>query len=337
MNSEARGIYLRGSVYWLAFQRDKIRKFISLETSDFVEAVRRAQEIRRIPELNASGRIDGLIERFVAHKRDMNIYSRATARNQPYTLRAFFDRLAPSVTPADVTSADVQAFYRDCRARLSPSSALSYLMVVRSFFNWCVEERIVRRNPAADVKVARVDQRPRSDFCEPELRDKLINECPREDLKFVLFAGFHAGLRSLEIAESVPGWFDLSAGILHLRKTPHIQFKDREERTIPITTKFRAFLEEYGLRSPYMLRPTVGRGRNRYRYDFRRPFGIYMREQGAPWVTPHVMRHTFASLLASAGVDIYKISVWMGNDVRVVQKHYAKLLPNDREIDRAFG
>ena len=61
-----------------------------------------------------------------------------------------------------------------------------------------------------------------------------------------------------------------------------------------------------------------------------------MKTQGLEWVTPHVMRHTFASLLASEGVSIYKITLWLGDDVRVVQKHYAKLLPKDEDIECAF-
>ena len=39
------------------------------------------------------------------------------------------------------------------------------------------------------------------------------------------------------------------------------------------------------------------------------------------------MRHTFASLLAIAGVSIFKIAQWLGDDVRVVERHYAHLLP----------
>ncbi|HEY5769378.1 MAG TPA: hypothetical protein VIS71_05975 [Terrimicrobium sp.] len=49
------------------------------------------------------------------------------------------------------------------------------------------------------------------------------------------------------------------------------------------------------------------------------------------------MRHTCASLLASPGVSIYKIAKWLGDDVRTVQRHYAKLLPDDSEIERAFS
>ena len=36
------------------------------------------------------------------------------------------------------------------------------------------------------------------------------------------------------------------------------------------------------------------------------------------------MRHSFASNLATAGVSIFKIAEWLGDDVRVVQRTYAK-------------
>jgi integrase len=68
----------------------------------------------------------------------------------------------------------------------------------------------------------------------------------------------------------------------------------------------------------------------------RRPSAEYVAKHKCPEVTPHIARHTFASLLASAGVSIYKIAQWLGDDVRVVQQHYAKLLPKDADIEAAF-
>ncbi len=35
----------------------------------------------------------------------------------------------------------------------------------------------------------------------------------------------------------------------------------------------------------------------------------------------HGMRHSFASICASKGIDIYHIATWLGDDVRVVQRH----------------
>jgi integrase len=191
-------------------------------------------------------------------------------------------------------------------------------------------------NPCNGLDLAEEIGTKMRDFCTEEQRDLLIQRCNREDLLFVLYCGFHAGLRKNEIIEARPFWFDLGAGLLHLRKTATINFKDREERTVPLTTGFKVFLNTYGLREPFMLRPDIRHGRNRYRYDFTRPFNEHVERQELGWVTPHIMRHTFASLLASAGRSLFKISVWLGDDPRVVERRYARLKPNDPEIDPAY-
>ena len=140
----------------------------------------------------------------------------------------------------------------------------------------------------------------------------------------------------MEIVEARAFWFDMKAKIIHLRKTPTMDFKDGEERSVPMTTEFHRFLLEYGLREPFMLRPEVKPGKSLYRYCFKHPFANHVQAHGLSWVTPHIMRHTFASLLASAGTSIYLISEWLGDDVQVTQHHYARLLPLHDEIERAF-
>ena len=52
------------------------------------------------------------------------------------------------------------------------------------------------------------------------------------------------------------------------------------------------------------------------------------------WVTPHVMRHTFASLAAQAGVSLYKIGVWMGHSSSEVTEIYAHLAAYDPDINQ---
>ena len=63
--------------------------------------------------------------------------------------------------------------------------------------------------------------------------------------------------------------------------------------------------------------------------------GDYFKAMGVK-MTTHDMRRSFASNLVIAGVSIFKVAVWLGDDVRVVQTHYAHLLADDRDVDRAF-
>ena len=342
-----RGIYKRGNLYWFSHQKDKKRKFFSLNTADLATAIRKAAQIRHSPTITSGLLLINCVDRFV---RDMAAarergarkgWARRTADSKIYTLRQFSDYVG-KLTPERVTSEHIRKFYQMRLRSLNAQTAYGNYMTVRSFFNWCVTEHLARENPCILVKVETPPRAARKDFCSLELVAKLISECPRADLKYVLYCGFHTGLRALEIVESVPWWFDLKRGHLHLRKTPTINFKDLEERTIPLTSDFQTFLrDDYGLQEPFMLHPENKHGKNRYRYDFKRPFTLYMKEQKCAWVTPHIMRHTFASLLASmdpmlGGPSDFEICTWMGIDLRTYQRTYAKLRPRRGALDKAF-
>jgi len=335
-SGKIKGIYPRGNIFWYSRMVKGQRVQMSLGTSDYGEAVVKALEIRADPFLANADPLQSEIDAFINYKVQQNEYSQASAESKKYALKEFAS-FVRKADPATITPADVERFYQKLRSRVAESTAQGYITTLRSFFNRLLETRKVRTNAVKNVRLARLDTNGRKHFCTPALRDKLISKCRREDLKFALFCGFHAGLRKMEIIEARPDWFDLKEGLIHVRKTETFRPKDRDERTIPMTKDFKRFLRSYGLRSPFMLQPDVPHGESRYRWDFRRPWTEYVSKHKCPWVTPHVARHTFASLLASAGVSIYKVAQWLGDDVRVVQKHYAKLLPKDADIEAAFS
>jgi integrase len=330
------GIYARGGIFWFTYRLGGKKHFHSLGTGDYGEAVKKALEIRQKPELNPGQAFEREIDAFVAHKVASNEFSKHSAAVKPYALREFA-RACGKANPASVTTTDVMAFYKRLQARVQESTARSSLITLRSFFNWLMADGKMRQNPVNGVRLARVDEKGRQRFCTTEQRDRMIAEAPSDELRFILYCGFHAGMRKNEIAEARPEWFDLERGLVTIRATPTFRPKDRQERTVPLTRAFRAFLKEYGLPSPFMLRPEAKPNKSLYRVDFEQAFRRHAHKLDMPWLTLHVMRHTFASLLASAGVSIYKIAVWMGDDVAVVQKHYAKLSPDDGDIEKAFA
>jgi integrase len=334
-SGKIKGIYPRGNIFWYSRMVKGQRVQMSLETSDYAEAVTKALDIRADPFLITADPLGAEIEAFIGYKERQNEYSPASAESKRYALKEFAS-FVKKADPSTISPADVQRFYQKLRGRVVESTAQGYITTLRSFFNRLLETRKVRTNVVKGVQLARLDTKGRTNFCTPVLRDKLIRKCKRDDLKFVLFCGFHAGMRKNEIIEARPDWFDLGAKLIHIRKTPTFRPKDRDERTIPMTNEFKAFIKTYGLRSPFMLHPEVPHGESRYRWDFRRPWAEHVAKHKCPWVTPHIARRTFASLLASANVSIYKIAQWLGDDVRVVQQHYAKLLPKDADIEAAF-
>jgi len=156
----------------------------------------------------------------------------------------------------------------------------------------------------------------------------------------------YAGLRRRELAFARRDWLDLEANILSIRADPgsapgrhRFDLKDREERAVPISAPLRAIIARYWeqiMADPhgYLMPARRATGRAKYRYDIRRPVAKAAKAAGITGCTPHVLRHTFASAYAQAGVSLYKIARWMGHASSTVTERYAHLTPHDTDIER---
>jgi integrase len=340
-----KGVYLRGKKFWYRYSHGTHQYRVSLDTEDEGEAVTKALKIRENPLLAGANPLGEEVETYLADKREDGTYTRNSADSRRSVLNMWItDRGLKEVR--EITEEEIKLWQRLLRRRrtdkLQESTIESYGMIIRGFCSWLVEKRKLRENPASFIKAKISNSAKRRRFCLHDQVTRLISECPDIELKFILFAGFHAGLRKDEIIQARPEWFDLRLNIIHITESEDWKPKDKDKRTIPLSKAFRDFLVNEmsvngELPSPFLIQPTKRQGRSRYRYDFRKPFEQYVKGKQFAWLKPHVMRHTFASLLAIAGVSIFKIAQWLGDDVKVVERHYAHLLPQDSDIERAFG
>ena len=185
------------------------------------EAVQRAREILDAPELQPARSFRAEVERFLKHKYETNRYSKMSADSKRSCLNLFADSVK-NIPPTNVTGYQCKAFYNAAKARIAASTAESYMFTLRSFFNWCAKENLCRRNPVLDVQLDRIDRKGRTRFADFDLAQRLIEDALTDDLRYVLFAGFHVGMRKLEIVEAVPEWFNLSARTVEIRASKGI-------------------------------------------------------------------------------------------------------------------
>ena len=94
-------------------------------------------------------------------------------------------------------------------------------------------DAVCARQPE-DVRIVVPSRIGRRDWLEKERIAGVLEAAPNDDLLFILFSGFDAGLRRNEIVEARVSWFDLRNGLLHVRKSAAFEPKDKEERTIPL-------------------------------------------------------------------------------------------------------
>jgi integrase len=224
-----------------------IRRWFNLETKDLSQAIERKQELLDSPSLARHDSLEIDCARFVNWKLARREYTSGSAEKARHVLKVFSSRFGAGATLQTIRTSDIQKWYDGLLARgLKESTAESYIMVVRALFRWAVEvERCRVRTPARDVRIVIPSRVGRRDWLDKERIAGVLKAAANDDLLFILLSGIDAGLRRNEIVEARVSWFDLRNGLLHVRKSATFEPKDKEERTIPLTKRFRGFAEQF--------------------------------------------------------------------------------------------
>jgi integrase len=216
-----------------------------------------------------------------------------------------------------------------------PATINIVIRVWKNLLNRAVDWGIVYKNPFSNVKQIKVVEKPMK-FCTKQERDLFLEKAKENgaNIHLVCALGFYAGLRKREISFARWEWFDFEENLIHVESYENFCTKSKKNRTLPLASALKNILESYknGKKEGFIFAEAKGEGE--YRYHFRRAFNTVRTKTELKWVTPHVMRHTFGSLLAQQGVSLYKISKWMGHSHSRVTEIYAHLQEKDEEIEK---
>ena len=354
-----------GFWYWSRMREGK-KITVSLGTKDRHEAFEKAVAMLKSPPvLLTADTLEKEIDLFAADKVAKGQFSRFSGPEKKRTVLRFAKWHGLHLPIKSVTQSQIEKYIEDLRTvqHCKPSTVLGYVMAIRSFFSWLVEKKKLLSNPCEHIDLGERNYGAKGNgmhpdepplYCEEDLRDAFLSEwrtIPEDVMDkatawmigFVVHAGFEGGMRKNEIIEARPDWFFIRGqNSLRICKTDSFTPKGKKPRDIPMTDVFAAFMKEFFPRhsGKWCIAPNVVRGASKYRYDFNRPFNIYVdyvakkRSTNLLWFSAHVMRHTFGSLLAKAGISLYKISKWLGDSPKVVNDHYAHLQGGDEAINK---
>lgn len=340
-----KGMFLRGQTWWLRYTpapgSPQVRE--SLGTGHAGDAAAKALDILQQAPLERAAEFAVELEAYLeAGLRDARL-SPSTVRSRRYALNIFAE-VCEASRLAHITPASLDRWLAHLRKGGMPlPSLVTYLTHMQAFCSWLVRTNKLRENPAKKVKLGKVVVVGRKNFQTKDRIRELIAAATDDEMRLILYGGFHAGLRKMEISEARPDWFRLSDGTrrgsIHVQETPTYRPKDKEERTIPLSAEFDTFLRGYLPMLPkgalWVLRPGQKKKRPRdlYRIDFRTKFEEFMARQNTV-CTMHDMRRSFVSnKLIDDSSLIFKLAKWTGTDVGTLQKHYAHLLADDEDIE----
>jgi integrase len=335
------------------------RKAVSLSTDDEGLAVQKARSILGGNLMVAKAdEIDSEMDEYLikAQEREKNPMSPDSAKTARYVLKLFV-KDSKVRWPSEINEQKVSVWVRGLRAAgRSQQTLRMYAAYLKTFTRVLHASGKLKFDPLAKYDLPAEKATGRQNWLRkhvvrqiiasvkprvgPHSKPEGIDKAKRaaNDLKFILYAGFHAGLRRKEIGMAKVFWFDVDHGLIHAQNMPDEDFtlKDRDNRTIDMTEEFKTFLTEYLRdRKPedFVLRPKKTKGAWKYRYDFSRMVEGHFKNVGVK-CSIHDMRRSFASNLVSSGVSIYTVAKWLGDRVDVVEKSYGYLAPNTGEINK---
>lgn len=257
-----------------------------------------------------------LIERFLEHMKVERGASPETLRAYRADLEAFLGQFEVDIK--DIEVSHVRAFVaRRLRQGKKATSVARALACLRSFFRFLYREGIVQTNPARLVPNPKKGK-PLPEFLSVDEAFDLV-ESPRgvgfrvaRD-RAALELLYGSGLRISELAGLRIDDLELREGIIRVKG------KGSKERIVPIGTKAKEALKDYLVErallrspSPYLFLNHRGekmteRGLREVVYREAKKVGLAGR------VSPHTLRHSFATHLLQSGADIRDIQELLGH------------------------
>jgi integrase/recombinase XerD len=215
--------------------------------------------------------------------------------------------------------ADVQQlFMAMTRGGLSPRSVGRALSAVRGFYRFLLLDGHVKADPTADLMAPQGEQKLPRFLTQEEMTqlldapDTSTHRGVRDRAMIELL--YATGLRVSELVSLAPGSVDMDGGVLHCTG------KGSKQRRIPVGRAALSWLQHYQSVRRALLdgresnRLFVGDGgRTLTRQMVWASLKKYAARAGIRGVTPHVLRHSFATHLLEHGADTRSVQAMLGH------------------------
>jgi len=238
-------------------------------------------------------------------------------------LKGFFGKDTPIAAITRARIEEFQTWRKNTKGESgripAPATVNREVALIKHMLTKAVEWGILVDNPARRIKLFREDNR-RLRFLTPREIKALLEACSPTLRRIVLLA-LHTGMRKGEILNLV--WDNVN---LRERFIELLDQKNGERSTIPLNQTAIDTLRSIPRRldSKYVF---PGKTPDKPFYDLKRQFEKAVTKAGLEGVTFHVLRHTCASHLVMAGVDLATVKEIMRHKSIEMTLRYSHLSP----------
>ncbi len=252
-------------------------------------------------------------------------WSRTTKAKQTYaTDRKVAENLTEyfgeTIRLSRITTAKAEGFklFLVNHKEYSKTTANIRLRHAKAMFSKAVEWNHLAENPFFKVKPFKTEEKLR--YLTPEELKRFFSVIDREDHRAYFLLVFYTGMRLGEVTALEWKDIDLENDIIVVRNKGTFHTKNYKERVVPIHPDLKPYLEKLKADSDTENVRVVKYSRS----GLGKLFSIYSKRSGVH-CSPHKLRHTFATLLASKGVSLKAIQEILGHSRVTTTEIYAKM------------
>ena len=310
------GLYRRGKVWHFSYTYKGKRYRGSLKT----ENKRLAEKIfaKIVTEIIEGRYFERALAEQITFKELVNRYMMHHKKSRDiYTIK----RLLPvfgDLTLAEITS-EMVAEYRNKRLQeVKPATVYQELSLMRRMFNVARKEwKWTTYNPVADVSFSVGNKNARDRWLTHEEEQELLKHATNPWwLRPLLITALHTGMRKGEILNLKWADVDFKRRCITVQKS-----KNGTKRTIPMSNTLYNTL--YNMK----IRDISGRVFPISDRSLRAAFSKTIEKAKIEDFRIHDLRHTFATRLVQAGVDLYKVKELLGHKTIAMTMRYAHHYP----------
>ncbi len=284
-------------------------------------SIRKAEILQgkfNIEKLKLSPRFEQLAKEFLdwsqANKRSFQ-RDRSLVKN---LMAAFRGKLL-----SEITNWLIEKYKKDRRTAMvygrpiKPATINREVACLKRMFSLAIEWGRATENPGAKVKLFREDNRMER-ILTPEEQQRLLAACTDHSRPFVVTA-LHTGMRLGEILNLCWDQVDLAKGYLTVEQT-----KNGHSRKIPMNRTLTGTLKAVTKGGPFVF------GGEKPYGAIKTSFKAALRRAGISACRFHDLRHTFASSLVAAGVDLVTVKELLGHSEISMTMRYSHPTPENK-------
>ena len=273
------------------------------------------------------------VQMYLAAKATENL-SKGTLRNYLYLLNDFFHTLCKPI--AEITTNDVRLYLFNYKQKhnISERTLEQKRIYLNCFFEWCINnlEETITKNPVSKISTIHFHEKQREAATQSEL-ERMRFACKTYREKAIIDVLYSTGCRVSELCQLKTediNWNNRSVHILH--------GKNDKERITYLNAEamisLQAYLNSRKDISPYVFVASKGfqKGRMGKRAIEVEVKNIVERAGITKNITPHTLRHTFATTLLRNGCPVEHIQKMLGHAKLSTTMIYAKV--DDEDVRR---